>query len=143
MIELLYHHNPNIQQNAAGVLWNLSNDPKNKKVIRELGGLNALLTLIGGGSVEPQNKKIPRMKDRGGLDSSDDEFSKKNRSNISDSDEDEFGVKKHKRSISDSDSDSDFEIPGKKKKGKKVDTIEDLQKYAQSIRNRLDDDDDE
>jgi len=36
------------------VLYNLSNDPKNKKMIRELGGLTALLTIIGGGRVNPK-----------------------------------------------------------------------------------------
>jgi len=32
LIDLLFHENPNIQQNAAGVLWNLANDERNKKI---------------------------------------------------------------------------------------------------------------
>jgi hypothetical protein len=47
LIELLFHPNPIIQQNAAGALWNLSMDELNKEVIRKLGGLSPLLKIIG------------------------------------------------------------------------------------------------
>jgi hypothetical protein len=37
LIDLLFHENPSIQKNAAGVLWNLCNDERCKKLIREMG----------------------------------------------------------------------------------------------------------
>ncbi|KAG2381860.1 hypothetical protein C9374_005652 [Naegleria lovaniensis] len=57
LIELLYHPNETISMNAAGCLWNLSNDESCKAVIRSLGGLKPLLTIIGGGKVAPKSKK--------------------------------------------------------------------------------------
>ena len=57
LIELMFHPNEQISQNAAGCLWNCSNDPGCKTVIQKLGGLKPLLTLIGGGKVNPKSKK--------------------------------------------------------------------------------------
>ncbi|KAF0976163.1 hypothetical protein FDP41_004838 [Naegleria fowleri] len=57
LIELLYHPNETISMNAAGCLWNLSNDESCKAVIRSLGGLKPILTIIGGGKVAPKSKK--------------------------------------------------------------------------------------
>jgi len=109
LIELLYHENSEIQQNAAGALWNLSNDEKNKKVIFELGGLAALMSLISGGKVEPMKKVVPRAKDR--PKEEDDDFKARVRAPIID--DEKSGI-------------SEAENPR-----------EDLEKYIGGVRNRL------
>jgi hypothetical protein len=60
LLACLSHPNPNIQSNAAGALWNLSMDPKNKIILKSLNALKPLVNVMAGGK-NPTKEKKDRM----------------------------------------------------------------------------------
>ncbi|KAL0478580.1 armadillo repeat-containing kinesin-like protein [Acrasis kona] len=54
LVELLRYDHPIVQQNVAGALWNLAQNESIKDVIRVLGGLSDMTTLVSGGQLKPR-----------------------------------------------------------------------------------------